>query len=261
MEKFEFEKSNGNEFFGELYLVNSNIKFKGNNNILYIDGKLTLENSNIEFRGDNSLIYICESRDKLTLDLKIYNNSTFYMGKENWINKGIKIVISEETNVFFGNDNLISYDTCIRTGDPHILYDVKSHRRINPSKSVYVGDHVWIGQHVFFLKGAQVGSGTTIGAMSVVSGKKHKSNCVYGGNPTKLIKENTFFLKDDCHRFKTEEKKRYESFEGNDYIYEKDASTINFDDIEDSLNSLSVKKRVDYLKEITQNISKNRFWI
>lgn len=108
--------------------------------------------SSIEFRGDNSIVYICETKDVITLNLKVYNNSVFYMRYENYTNKGIKIVVSEQTNVIFGNDNLISYNTCIRTADSHIIYDSFSHKRINPSKGVYIGDHVWIGQHVLFLK-------------------------------------------------------------------------------------------------------------
>lgn len=111
-----------NKIVGNINLDNSNIKFIGKNNILYVDNGITLVNSSIEFRGDNSLVYLCKTNDKLTIDVKIYNNSTLYFGKNMWINKGIKIVISEETNVFFGCDCLVSYDTCIRTGDPHIIY-------------------------------------------------------------------------------------------------------------------------------------------
>lgn len=264
MEKYkmnDLQKENGNKLYGDLYIRNTNIKIEGKNNIIYINGNVFLENSSIEFRGDNSLIYICETDDKLNIDVKIYNNSTFYMGKNNWTNKGIKIVISEETNVFFGNDNLISYDTCIRTGDPHILYDAKTHKRINPSRSVYIGDHVWIGQHVYFLKGAQIGSGSVIGAMSLVGSKKYKSNCAYGGNPIKKLKENIFFLKDDCHRFTKKEKEEYGFYKEDTYIYEKSNETLNFDDIEKDLNNLSVEERVNYLNNITDNKNKNRFYI
>jgi len=264
MNKYEIsekELKNGNKFFGKLYIENCNIEFNGKNNILFVNGNLDLKNSNIEFRGDNSIIYICETSDLITLDIKIYNNSTFYMGYENWINKGIKIVISEETNVFFGNDCLISYDTCIRTGDPHIIYDSNTHKRINQSKSIYVGDHVWIGQHTYFLKGAKIGSGSIIGAMSLLSGKNYKSNCSYGGNPAKLIKKDIFFLKDDCHRFKNEEKEYYEYYNKNTYIYEKDNTTVSFDEIEENLKKLTVIERLEYLNNISINSNKNRFYI
>ena len=49
----------------------------------------------------------------------------------------------------------------IRTADPHIIYDIHR-KRINPSKSVFIGDHVWCGQNVLLLKGCRVGSGVSV---------------------------------------------------------------------------------------------------
>ena len=43
-----------NKIVGNINLDNSNIKFIGKNNILYVDNGITLVNSSIEFRGDNS---------------------------------------------------------------------------------------------------------------------------------------------------------------------------------------------------------------
>ena len=68
MKKYELDKKAitlNNKLYGELYLENSNIKFIGKNNIIYIDGKLKLTNSSLEFRGDNSIIYICQTDDIL----------------------------------------------------------------------------------------------------------------------------------------------------------------------------------------------------
>lgn len=264
MKKYAISKEElikNNRCLGDLFLENSNIKFLGRNNILFINGNVKLQNSSIEFRGDNNLIYLCSSNDTLILDIKIYNNSTFYFGKENWINRGIKIVISEQNNVFFGNDNLISYDICIRTADPHLLYDSKSYKRINYGKSIYIGDHVWIGQHVMILKNTHIGSGTTIGAMSLLSGKNYESNCVYAGVPAKKVKEDVFFLKNDSHRFLDEDIKKYDTFESNLYIYEKDNSTLDFVNIENKLKKMTVIERVDYLTRITNINDKNRFCI
>lgn len=250
-----------NKIVGNINLDNSNIKFIGKNNILYVDNGITLVNSSIEFRGDNSLVYLCKTNDKLTIDVKIYNNSTLYFGKNMWINKEIKIVISEETNVFFGCDCLVSYDTCIRTGDPHIIYDINTRKRVNHSKSVYIGDHVWIGQHVMILKNTMIGSGSVIGAMSLVTNKKYSSNSVYAGTPAKKVRSDIFFIKDDCHRFLDDDIDRYEYNYSNDFIYNKDNTTISFNDIEKNLRCLSIEDRIKYLNDISSNMSKNKFYI
>ncbi len=94
-----------------------------------------------------------------------------------------------------------------------------------------------------FLKGVQVGSGAILGTMALMSSKKYRSNCSYGGNPAKLIRENVFFLKDDCHRFLDEDIEKYSIYENNDYIFENDDITLSFDDIEYKLNIVLLMKK------------------
>ncbi len=255
------EEKRNNKIIGDLFVLNTDIKFIGNNNIIYVNGSVSLVNSNIYFRGNNSLIYICNTDDKLTLDIKMYNNSVLYFGEDMWINRGIKIVISEQNNVFFGRDCLVSYDICLRTADPHLIYDTGTYKRINNGKSIYVGDHVWLGQHVFVLKNATIGSGSIFGAFSVVTGKKYSSNVSYAGNPSRKIRDNVFFLKENSHYFADKEIEEFSLYPHDDYIYEKDDKTLSFEKIEEDLNRFSVKEKIEYLTDITNNKSKNRFFI
>lgn len=258
----DLDKLIDNRIIGNLNLENSRIRFIGKNNILYLDGNVKLKDTSFEFRGDNSIMYLCESGDVLSLDIKIYNNSVFFFGFDNWINRSVKIVVSEECNVIIGNDNLISYDTCIRTADPHIIYDIKSKKRINQSKSIFIGDHTWIGQHVLILKGAMIGSGSIFGAMTLVTNKKYKSNKVYGGNPAKIIKDDAFFLKDAVHNFTNKEKEKYSLCDSDKYIYEKDKHTISFIDIDKKLVGIDVNKKIKFLKNnLIEKNFKNRFYI
>ena len=83
------DNENNNRVQGSLYLENSEVNFVGKNNILYILGNVSMFDSSIEFRGDNSIVYICETKDVITLNLKVYNNSVFYMAYEIYTNKGI----------------------------------------------------------------------------------------------------------------------------------------------------------------------------
>lgn len=197
-----------NKIIGNINLDNSKVKFTGSNNILYINDEITLVNSSIDFRGDNSLVYLCKTAEKITVDIKLYNNSTIYFGKNIWINKGVKIVISEQTNLFLGNNCMIAPECCIRSADPHIIYDINTKKRINQSKSIFIGDNVWIAQRVMILKNTRIGSGAVIGAMSLVTNKEYKSNTIYGGSPARKIKEGIFFIHDDCHRFLDEDIKK-----------------------------------------------------
>ncbi len=56
------------------------------------------------------------------------------------------------------------------------------------SKSVKIGDNVWIGTNVIITKGVTIGDGAIIAANSVVS-KDVVENCIYGGSPAKLLKK------------------------------------------------------------------------
>ena len=78
----------------------------------------------------------------------------------------------------------------MRTADPHLIYNIVDNQRINHSRSIYIGDHVWIGQNAMILKGSSIHSGSVIGAMSLVAGKTIHSNSCWGGNPVRMLKEN-----------------------------------------------------------------------
>lgn len=61
-------------------------------------------------------------------------------------------------------------------------------KRINPSKDVNIGDHVWIGNKTIILKGSEIADDSIVGSGAVVSGKYTDNNVVIAGNPAKIIK-------------------------------------------------------------------------
>ena len=72
------------------------------------------------------------------------------------------------------------------------FHSIQPNHRDNPefvrSAPVTIGDRVWITWGVVILKGVTIGDGSTITPNSVIV-KDVPPNCVYGGNPAKLIKE------------------------------------------------------------------------
>ncbi|MBZ0327461.1 MAG: acyltransferase [Altibacter sp.] len=93
--------------------------------------------------------------------------------------------------IVIGDNCLIAANTQIIDGNGHNLsFDAPEHR-INTSDEgvpIVIEDNVWIAASCIILGGTKIGAGSIITAGSVVKGDI-PSNCIYGGNPAKLIKQ------------------------------------------------------------------------
>lgn len=253
-----------NEIIGNINYKNALINFNGSNNKFICRNGLTLENCKIRFTGNNSLIYIDKNDYPMSLNMRVGNDSVIYIGKDCYINKTSHLYATERKNIIIGDQILLSFETYFRTADPHIIYDCITKGRINFSKSILVGDKVWIGQQSLILKGTIIGSGAIIGGHSVVSNKIVKSNSLYAGNPAKKIRDNVFFASaKSTHDLTLDEEINTKTYENNEnYVYKKDDNTILLKTIDDDLMKLkNVDEKVVYLeKNIVNNNSKNRFY-
>ena len=253
-----------NEIIGNVKLENAEIIFKGDNNKFVSNGDLTLENCKIRFTGSNSLIYIDKNEYTVSLNMRVGNDSVIYLGKKCYTNRTSNLYATERKNIIIGDELLIAFDTYFRTADPHIIYDCNTNERINFSKSILVGDKVWIGQQSLILKGTILGSGSIIGGHSVVANKRVKSNSLYAGNPVKKIRENVFYATAySTHNFDEDEELNSKTYQGDNYTYKKDDSTISLEKIDNDLMNLkSVDEKIKYIEDnIVNNNNKNRFYV
>ena len=166
---------------------------------------------------------------------------------------------------------MISTNVFIRNSDAHLIYSCDDGNRINPTKSVYIGDHVWIGQNVIILKDTQIDSGSILGAGSVIAGKKIPHNSIWAGNPSRQIKKGVFWDKTCVHDFTeemTESSMNYNKFISenredchDDYwIYEYDENqVIEWDYIESAMSRGTALEKCNFLIELNTGKSKNRF--
>lgn len=95
-------------------------------------------------------------------------------------------------HIEFGNNCLISWDNLVMDTDLHKIKNEEG-KILNEDIGVKFGNNIWMGCRCLVLKGSNIASGTIIAANSLLSGKNSKENCVIGGNPTRVIKENVFW--------------------------------------------------------------------
>ena len=104
------------------------------------------------------------------------------IGDGTYINNNCTL-ISEGPGITVGRKCLIGPGVSIYDSDFHGLVE-----RAKPmKKAVSIGDNVFIGANAIILKGAHIGSHSTIGAGAVVTGEI-PPNAVVAGNPAKVIK-------------------------------------------------------------------------
>lgn len=254
---------NNNKIIGhQPNLIKSTIVFNGKNNILICEEDVTLRNSTLKFNGDNSIIYLSTPKSRYFLGVTVYNNSVFFIDEMAFMNGKLHIIVSEEQNVLIGKDCLFSWGIWIRVSDVHLIYDIDDNSRINLSKSVFLGDHIWIGQDAMILKGTHIGSGSIVGAKSLVANKEIPSNAVWGGNPAKEIKKGVFFSKSSSNIFTKKHTEKFMKSNNTDWIFSDEGEILNFDEIDSKLSETSnLDDKIALIKSIRNNTNHNRFYI
>lgn len=239
------------------------VEFYGEKNVLVMEEGANLKNCVFSFKGNNSLIYVSKSIETISLNVLTYSDSTTFVGTNMATNGTVNIIASEARNVFIGNDCLISKQCSIRTGDAHRLYDINTGKRLNESKSVFIGDHVWLGFGVNVLKGAHLHSGCIIGLGAIVTGKEYHSCATYGGNPAKLVIDNTVYDKRGTHGMTDEMKDSIAVVQPKqlqNFIFREDSGTLSFNEIDDKLIvEKDINKRISFLKKLQEEQTHNRF--
>ncbi len=245
-------------------MKNSAFTFNGKRNIVFIEDGARISRSKINFNGDDSVLYISSGYNECFLNFNINNKSAVYIGRDSYYNGAITAITSEGQSIIIGNRGLFSYGISIRTADPHLIYDIGTGNRINPSKSVVIGDHVWIGQNVLILKGTHVGSGAIIGAAAVVSGKKIGSNTVWAGNPARKLKSGVFFDRQCVHQWNEEQTLKNNHSDNDTTVFGKERTdVIDTQKLCDELyKAHTAEEKLSIIKrDLADNRAKDRFYI
>ncbi|MCI6020058.1 MAG: acyltransferase, partial [[Bacteroides] pectinophilus] len=110
-------------------------------------------------------------------------------------------------NINIEKDCMFSSKIVCFGGDGHAIFDINTMSRsnLNPSAlsddkmRINVHEHVWVGYQAFIMAGSDIGSGTIIGARSLVN-KHIPNNVIAAGKPASVIKKDITWSRDPfCH--------------------------------------------------------------
>ena len=92
-----------------------------------------------------------------------------------------------DNSLTIGERCMIADSVDIRATDSHLIMDKNTGTLLNPSTSVTVGNHVWIGKGASILKGVKVGDDSVVGMKYIVTYDIEPSS-LYAGIPAKKNK-------------------------------------------------------------------------
>lgn len=176
----------------------SNITFYGKNNSVIVEEGAILKNCTITIKGNNNkIIFKTKSYAKFA-DLVTEDNDNYIeLGKNSSLAGKIHLACIEGTKIIIGEDCLFSSEIIFRTGDSHSIID-SAGNRLNFSKDIVIGNHVWIGNRAIITKGVNIADNTIVGTGAIVTRSIERSNCTIAGVPAVIVKENVNWKHERC---------------------------------------------------------------
>lgn len=237
----------------------SSVEFAGTGNVLFVEDGVRLRNSKLRFLGNDAVIHIRKSSRYLGLIATVFDESVFYLGPGASFTSEARFLPTERKHVIVGSDAMFSSRVLFRTADPHLIYSARTRQRVNASESIWVGDHVWLGEDTLLLKGARVGSGSILAARAVVT-KSVPSNSTAAGVPARVVGSDIFWTRPSVHAYTQTQTDQSAVHPNDDFIYTHH-DVLDVDQLQRQLDSASSgTERAAWCHKLDQMTGKNRFF-
>lgn len=166
------------------------IKFTGSNNTLVVDDAAAVLDSVFDFDCDNGLLRIGTTRKggtPLRAHIRVGQDGQVLIGDNVSATTPCAMSAAEGAVITIGDDVMFASANAVRADDGHPIFDVRTGKRLNTSRPITIGNHVWLGKDAAVLGGVTIGDGSVIGYASVVT-KNIPNNCIAAGVPAKVVR-------------------------------------------------------------------------
>lgn len=165
------------------------ITFRGNNNLARIDSTAKASKLRIDFNGNNGTFSLGSNRNKRTFAgfVRVGQDAEVRIGDEVSATSSVLISAVEGVSVDVGDDVMFASRNEVRADDGHPIFDVRTGKRVNVSKSIRIGNHVWLARMATVLGGGEIGDGSVVGYGAIVT-RRIPNNCVAAGIPARVVR-------------------------------------------------------------------------
>lgn len=130
------------------------------------------------------------------LIITILDCATVKIGRTTSFADNCNIVSIPYTSILIGDDCMFASKCVCHAGDGHSIFDIDFMERINylPKNSssdkfkIVIDNHIWVGYQSTILQGSKLGSGSIVGARSLVN-KSFPNNVICAGVPAQIIRK------------------------------------------------------------------------
>lgn len=185
LRKYKDDRNNVINFEGDI-IKNMKIIFLGSNNTLNIHKNAKLKSSTFTFDCDNGVCTIGEN--SFTGMVRVGQDCSVAIGSGVTFTGWTYISTAEGSRVEIGDDCMFASNIEVRSDDAHPFLDVKTGKRLNPTRDIIIGSHVWIAAKAVILNGGGIGDGSILGYGSILK-NKIPNNCVAAGVPARVVKK------------------------------------------------------------------------
>jgi acetyltransferase-like isoleucine patch superfamily enzyme len=185
-----YSDENGNTIeYGGVIEQGVKIKFSGSNNRLVVADDARIGSLIVDFDCDNGTLRIGSSKGVPAFSgaIRIGQDSTVVIGRNVSSTSTVAFSAVEGVTITVGDDVMFASENQVRADDGHPIFDVRTGQRVNVSRDITIGDHVWLGRFSTVLGGVTIGEGSVIGYASVVT-RDVPNNCVAAGSPAKVVR-------------------------------------------------------------------------
>lgn len=163
------------------------INFRGSNNVLKVGRRPRLGRFKVSFDCDNGTCVLGSGGGSFSAFIRVGQDSTIKIGRDTTSTDVVGMSATEGTKIIVGKDVMFASGVQVRTDDGHPIFDVRTRNRVNVSRTIRIGDHVWLGWNAGVLGGSRVGNGSVIGMGALLKGTV-PNNAIAVGVPARVAR-------------------------------------------------------------------------